>query len=272
MANNLKLLYNNLFDLSSTSITASTGNTGIDNLKSDTKSSIWTTNNSSSILTVTFGQDFAVDTIVMPFTNFSSTTTLTVQAQDVNSNVLQTTGPVTACPGTQPTEAFGEVLTASRVALFKYGYGFYGRYYIPEITCRKLLITITHSENIIEVSRLLIGKSWVPKYQVPYGVTSGFNDASEHTRTESGDLITNIKPKFRILNFDLKYLPDTDRTQFRNILLRGSGNPIFVSIFPNDTDPNREQNHMIYGKLPQLSPIQYNMLDLYSTQVSLEEI
>lgn len=272
MSNNLKILYNNLVDLSTTTITASTGNTGIDNLKSDFKSVIWSTGNASSTITVTFSQDHTIDSVVLAFTNLTATATISVEAQDQDSNILQSTGPLLVCPGTQPTEVFGQALTGSRVSLFKFGLGFYSRCYIPEISCRKVVLYITNSEALIEISRLIIGKSWSPRYNMPYGLNSGFQDSSEHTRTESGDLITYLKSKYRTMSFDLKYLPDIDRTSFRDILYRGAGNPMFVSLFPNDSDPNREQNHMIYGKIPQLSSIQYNMLDLYSTSISMEEV
>ena len=54
----------------------------------------------------------------------------------------------------------------------------------------------------------------------------------------------------RSLPVDLERIVPTDRARLWNIL-RGSAKsgPVFISLFPEDDDPELEQAHQLYGKL-----------------------
>jgi hypothetical protein len=97
---------------------------------------------------------------------------------------------------------------------------------------------------------------------------------SVNFRNEAGDLLSNRGPKFNTLNFDLDYLENTtDQPEF-NRIMRGSGItiPLFISLFPEDTDLSREQSHQIYGKLSEISKLNYTLPNIYTTKISLEEV
>jgi hypothetical protein len=161
---------------------------------------------------------------------------------------------------------------------YSYGGGTYGRVWMPtQLACTSLLIEIEDTEcsnPYIEISRIIAGSYWSPKYNTSFGLSTGSQDLSQHQRSESGDLITNRGIRYRNMRFDLTWLPPEDRLEFTRIL-RGNGlpRPLFISLFPNNSDDyEKEQAHQIYGKLSQLSDITHPIFEMYSTSIDIEEI
>lgn len=296
--NNLRIVYQNQVDLSSTTITASStgGSTSVSNLKSDTKSLVWrSTTGTQASLIVDLGSAKTVGAVILAFTNLTSSATIKIVGYNAPntpsftgallSSVVSSsfnTGATSACPwnnlnlpswGTNPVNSSN----------YSYGGGTHARVWIPvaqQISSRYIGIEIIDSANTsgyIEVSRLIVGSYWSPTYNTGYGLSAGIKDLSEHVRTESGDLLTKRGPRIRTLNFDLQWLATTDRKELTKLLLgNGLPKPLFVSLFPDSTgtddDYQREGIHQIYGKMVQIPGVSYTHYDIYSTSIEIEEV
>jgi hypothetical protein len=153
--------------------------------------------------------------------------------------------------------------------------GFGGGKYIAKyytLATGTTTFTVTFSSSV-KVSKFIIGNYWSPKYNTGFGVQTGYADASTSERLQSGDLYTTIAPRNKTLQFDLQYMDESDKFQLFDILRScGKVTPLFVSIFPDNTDKQKEQMYSIYGKLNNLSNISYVMFSFYASSVSLEEI
>jgi len=250
-------------------------------------------------LMATFSAPSIVGAIIMPFTNFTKTATITVKGyRGTTPLVFPTIGSGVTSPAISTancTEVFSVVGSlcapyslsgdwswgsiGKGVNSFSYSGGTYARVYVPlasQIACTSVVIEISdqyNTDKYVEVSRLIIGSYWTPKYNTQYGLTSTINDLTVNQRTESGNLITNRGAKFSRLNFDLGYLNVSDRNNLFSIF-RGSGTskPLFVSLFPEDTDLEKERDFQIYGKLAGINPITHNTLELYSSALEIEEV
>ena len=295
--NNLRIIYENWVDLlpqggieASSTASGSTTN----NLKLDTKSKVWKSGASTASLKMNLGGK-KIGGVVLAFTNIlSNTATIRVVAYpsepSFNGNQLplpptQTitfnTGLVACCPWNNLNlAAWGTNPVGS--SNYSYGGGTYARVWIPEEyqddTVQWLGIQVTDpGGSNIEVSRLIVGPYWSPRFNTEYGVSAGIEDMSEHSRTESGDLITRRGPRYKTLNFGLQYLHQADRKEMTRIFLgNGISKPLFVSIFPDSTgtdiDFQREGLHQIYGKMKQIPGISYDYYELYATSMELEEV
>jgi hypothetical protein len=185
------------------------------------------------------------------------------------------TGTVIAAPYQSAAEA-GTLAVSSNS--YAYGAGTYGRVWVPvPAACTSLLIEIADTGNTdkyIEISRLVVGPYWSPKYNTSFGLSTSFKDLSTNSRSESGDLITNRNVRYRCMNFDMQYLTPDDRTSFTKILKGiGVAKGLFISLFPESSeDWNKEHTHQIYGKLSQIADINHPLFGVYSTTVDIEEI
>lgn len=306
-ANNLRIIYQNAADTSTTTITASStasASTPTTNLKLDPKSQVWrsgsvTTAASNGVYTakanlvVVFAASTVVGGIVLPFCNLSSIATIRVRGYTGTAPVMLgtvdtptvttagtlvfDTGTILACPY-QPLGLWDWGTQPLGVNSYSYGGGTYARAWVPsKPSCTSLLIEIVDTANYspyIEASRIIIGNYWSPKYNTSFGLSNTYQDLSSNSRSESGDLISNRGVIYNSLSFDLTYLTPADRLEMSRIL-KGNGisKPLLISLFPDNADDYaKEQAHQIYGKLSQLSGIQHTMFDIYGTQIEIEEI
>lgn len=269
--NNLRVVYNNLADLSATTITSSfAGSSPLSNLQKDAKGSVWrsATNTAAAttaktFLLVDFGTGTAptVTSVILPYTNLSaSNATITVTGYS-SAGVAPTFGGTIALPTVSvvgavaagvptnnmqccPWNSLGINADSSNPAaanLYAYGGGTCARVWLTtSITARYLLIEIndnfaSKTNSYIEVGRLVVGSHWSPKYNTGYGMSNTIRDLSTHERTESGDLVTQRGPRFNSLNFNLDFLDQSDRQTLSKIMLgNGMPKPMFVSLFPNN--------------------------------------
>jgi hypothetical protein len=291
-----------LVDLSDTAITASStasGATTAANLRVDSKSKVWRSNNTKvANLILEFGADRIVGGIALPFCNLSTTATIRIRGYAstvtlAHNNTVPATPTITV-GGTGTTPVFDSTAVVAApyqvlglwnwgtvplgVNTYSYGGGTYARVWLTnQVSCRKMTIEISDTSNTatyVEAARVIVGKYWSPKYNTSYGLSASAKDLSKHMRTEAGDLASVRGVRYNSLNFDLKYMDQNDRSRFLEIV-RGNGlpRPIFVSLFPeNTTDYDKEQQHQIYGKLSQLSSITHPWLEMYSTNIESEEI
>jgi hypothetical protein len=274
--NNLRIIYDNVID--SASLTASTAAGGLPatNLQRDQKGLVWRSTGTSATLTATWSTAQTLSGVVLPFCNLSANATIRVRVYTNTGDTtpVRDTGTVNA-RAYAPGDIWGGAPSTS-VNAYSFGGGSYARCWFTSAVGRKLEITLTDSGNpsgYLEAGRLVCGAYWSPTYNTNFGVGIGYVDTSTQTRTESGNLVTTIKPTHRTLNFDLQWLTDADRERMLSIL-RGNGlrKPLFVSVFPEDASAAKEQNYQLYGKMSGLNPITHPLYTVYSSSLSLEEI
>lgn len=295
MSDNLKVIYKNLSDAATLTISSTAGaSTTVANLKLNSRSKVWRSGATTNAIILVSMSSAAVSGVVLPFTNFTTTATMRVKGYTSTlptiggtlgtptlsggSAAVYDSGVINACPWVSG-DAFALSTVPSGVSRYSYGGGTCARVWLSAadaaVAITGLSIEISDSgnpDNYLEASRLVIGQSWSPRFNTSYGVTASFSDLSNNERLESGDLVTNRGIQFKSLSFDLKYMIDTDRDKLISIF-RGPGTtlPLFVSVFPNDSNSGREGLYQIYGKLSQLDAITYSYLDVYSSKLSLEE-
>lgn len=301
--NNLRIIYNNLIDLPTTTITASSSQASnpVSNLKVEQKSRTWRSSPTGTSTTVVrayllvdlgAANTYQVGGLVLAFTNLV-TTGVTLTATGYSSppsfsgtvdNPSVTGGSSTGNLGTTSTGAPWNTLALPNWGnvsnLAAYGKSTYARVWFNNVTPpRYILITIQETRasgvaHFIEVGKVILGPRWSPTHNTSFGLSAGFKDLSSHERTEAGDLVTSRAPYFSTLTFDLKHLTLTDRLEMSRLCLGGGiSRPILVSLFPdNSANWEVERAHMLYGKFSQLPGVNYFAPDLFSTQLELEEI
>lgn len=241
-ANNLRILYAN-------KLTGVSGGTNPANALTDYKSQ-WATGNTFTLTTSSISGPVVV--VAM----------LTEDTASINMRVV-TTG----------TNDLVSDTTASVIGSAAVGFG--GGKYVALYTTLDSAVTsftITFSRSV-KVSRFLVGNYWVPEHNTSFGVQTGYADSSQYERLHSGDLYATPGPRHKTLSFSLEYLTDADKFKLFDILKTiGKSKPLFVSLFPNDTDKELEQMYCIYGRLSSVPGITYAMFTKYSSQLELEEI
>lgn len=276
---NLRIVYNNFTD-TSTTLTASgiVAGFSVANLKNDLKGIVYRSSGKSTTITITWDLPQPLDSVIVPFCNFTQNATIRVRfyTETADTSPAVDSGLVAACPysSTVPWNWQGPINTTS---MYSYAGGTTARYWHTEqISCKKLVINLADSLNTssyIELSRLIIGNYWSPVYNTKFGLQVNYTDTSTHSRTEAGNLLTDNKAIYKNITFDLEWLTPSDRISFINMLkTNGVRRPLFISIFPESTDTEKESLYQIYGKLNTVPGLLHPMFTVYTTQVTVEEI
>lgn len=276
--NNLRIIYDNVID--SATLTASTSASGlpVTNLQKEQKGFVWRSTTTTATITATWTLTQTLSGVVLPFCNLTNAATLQIKiyTNTTDTTPVLDTGVVSAGAYT-PTDLWGGLSNISTgVNAYSYGGGTYARDWFATTQGKKLEIIITDTTNssgYIELSRIVCGNYWSPTFNTGYGVGVGYDDTSEISRTESGNLITANGTVHKTLTFDMSWLTETDRVKMLSIL-RGNGlrKPIFISIFPDDAVLTKEQNYQIYGKLNNLIQITHPMYSIYASSLDIKEI
>lgn len=274
----LKIIYNNVTDKAAITASSTAGSLVPANMQNDRKSKVWRSTSTSGSIYCIWSESQFINGVTIPFCNLTSAAVITVKiyTETVDSIPIYTSPPTLVAPAT----ALGSWIWGSQplgVNAYSYGFNTYGRIWLPSIYVgKKMILEIEDSTNpagYIEIGRLVSGTAWQPTYNTGFGIPITFEETSVHDRSESGDLVTTIGTRFKRLSFDLNWMNATDVAQFNDIVrLNGMTKPIYVSLFPNDPDPDKEQTYQIYGKLTQIPQLSHPMHTIYSAQIEMEEI
>ena len=292
--------------------TVATANTPAANMQKDLKSMVWRSATSSgttayaTIVVSTSSSAMTISGVILAFSNLSSSATIRVRGYTgtvptVNSNInsiptLITTGATQQFDSTSGTVVNTTTnLVAPYQGLGEWNWGsnpnstgaysntrVYGRSWLSAVTgistpCTSWVIELYDpacNDNYIEISRLILGNIWSPKYNTSFGLSATIKDLSTNSRSEAGDLITFAQAYYTTLTLDLQYLTSADRSElFKIIRSIGVRKPLFISTFPdNSADWGKEQIYQCYGKLVQVPGLTHSMFETYASQLDIEEI
>lgn len=279
MAKNIRVIYNNAADRAS-SITASStaGSLVASNLLSDIKSAVWRATGTSATLTVNWASGETIAGIAIPFCNLTSLATIRVRGYTNvgDASPIFDSGSVLACPAIA-LGLWGWGSDSLGVNAFSYGGGSYGRVWINNpATVKQLVLDIsdpTNTAGYIEGSRLIAGDYWEPKIGVEQGATMTVVDTSKHFRNDAGDQMTDKGTRHRKQTLNLPYLDANDRAKMWDILWgNGMARPLFVSLYPNNSDARLEQSHQLYGKLVTTPIMNTPYFNSQSASIDIEEV
>ncbi len=158
---------------------------------------------------------------------------------------------------------------------YSYGGGNYARIWFPIISAYGVAIDIIDSSNpagYLEASRLVLGAYWEPTYNTGFGLPVTPIDTSTNDRSSAGDLVTTRGVRYRTLGFEIPWMISADLIKFNSLRkLTGKNTSIFVSLFPNDTDSEKENTWQIWGRQTDLPALTHSMPTIYSGSMAIEE-
>lgn len=310
MSSSLRVVYDNVFDTANVLVsnTASASTTAA-NLKLDLKSLVWRSALTSSTIGTTeahislgFPQYNIISCIIFAYTNFTAEAVARVKLYSgtgtqpnlggtVDDPTIGNSGANTVVYDTGGNNFRLPLTKYAAIDSFNWGYdpmaltGYedrrgYSVIWLPEAaripfnSMALQLYNVGTNDHYIEISRVIMGNYWSPKYNMGFGLSTSTKDLSTSDRNEAGDLITNNGAIYNSMNFDMQYMDSNDRTMLNKLVRsRGTKKPIFISLFPeNNTDYVKENMYQMYGKLAQTPEISHPIFETYSSQIEIEEV
>jgi hypothetical protein len=275
---NLRIVYDNAVKrASSVTASSSAGSLIAENLRTASKENVWRSTGTSATVTVVFPSAELVGCVSLPFCNLTPTATMRVRGYTEvdDADPAVDTGPQIAC-GAVPLGSVTWGTTPLGVNAFSYVGAPYATVWFAISAFKKLVIDIDDADNdsgYVESAMAVIGNYWSPKTNANWGAGIQVLESSKHTRSDGGDLRTELGFKSRKVSIDLQHMPPADRAQVWNIAAgNGMAVPLLFSLYPEDEDPVLEQTYQIYCKLSQQSKIAHQYHKAFQAPLELEEV
>lgn len=277
---NLRILYENQLDAADASLSASTSASSLvaNNLRSDLKTKIHRSINKTVTYTMTWLNPRLFNMAALMFTNLSSTATMRARlyTEATDLEPIYDTGAKLAC-ASQPLGMWAWGSHPLGVNAFRFGGASHGRIYFTDTMAKKLVLDVDDelgATSYIEASRLLCGQYWSPETNADYGMEGIYEFNTEHELSDAGDLRTERRPIRRGLAINLNWLKESgDQLMLHEILMSNAMvRPIFISLFPESTDPALEQRHQMYCKLDGDTRMSHPSYGVFAVPMNLREI
>lgn len=276
MSNKLRVVYNNAANRGTVTASSEAGTLVATNLLTDSKADTWRATGTSATITTVYTTSELVSMVALPFCNLTSSATFRVKCYTNSGDVspILDTGVVLAAAPT-PLGMWDWGNIPMGVNSYSYGGASYGVIWFATQSVKKVELVISDATNpsgYIEASRLVMGAYWSPENDAELSPQWVPVEDSTHERSDAGDLRTDIGTLNKKLQLTLPVMTAADRNTMMNIL-RGNGmsRPIYLSLFPQDSDSSNEQAFQVYGKLAQQTGVTLANWNLYSTTIEIEE-
>ena len=270
--NNLRILAYNVADRATITAADTASGMGTDKLKTDIKGEVCRILNTTATIALNWPDLETIAAIVIPASNLGPSSTIRVRAysDSAGMTLVGDTGVKFAAPGTiMENWDFYQTLN---VNAFSDGVAPITACYLPEaVAARKIVIDLENPDNtFIDISRLIAGAYHETTYTADYGAVVALQDMTKNSRAASGDIKSEWGPKSNVLTFDLSWIDSTDRERFRQLIARGIGRSLFVSLLPENTDPVLERDYSIYGKPAQAGSMTFAFYNTHTSKISIE--
>lgn len=274
----LRAVYDNAADRSTLSVTGAPQTT-VMNLLTNNKNEVYRSAAGvmSVTLTATFFSPEIVGCIALPYCNFSSTATMRVRLySDAGCTALLLDSGTVQCSQGAGSKVAG--LTAAQSAsAYSYAGGTSAVVWTTKTSgvygIKIDLVDTGNLQGYLEAARLVLGDYFSPMYNAEYGPTLSYEDTTVNTRTDAGNLLSDIGTRNKKLSMVLSFLQPADRSALCDLVKYvGKSIPVFLSLFPQNTDAKLESNHTIFGKFTNVSVMAASQYQIYSAPIELEGI
>lgn len=244
----------------------------LSNLKTDIRGQVCRSLAGSMNLTLEWPNLEPIGLVVLPLTNLQASSTIRVRAflNTADTTPIADSGVVYAAPGAI-LENWAFTLPLNVNAFNDNDLPIVSCFFSEQVACRKLVIDIVDPDaTFIDVSRLVAGPYIEMQYGASYGATTSLVDLTKNSRADSGDYVSDWGPKAKSLSFDLEWISEADRPKIRQVLFKGIGKNIFVSIISDSDDPVLVRDYSIYGKQAQAGSMSFAFFQMHTTQITIE--
>lgn len=277
MANKLRILTRNVARITGVTASSTAGAYVAANLLTSDKSEVWRATGKTATLSGSSATTVSASSLHLPHCNFSPSAVgrLYLYSNAGYTGLARDTGDKYLCP--EPAAEVVDWLPVDLANAYEQGGGAWARIWFPETTFKSWRLEISDPGNLqtaLEAADLVIAPAWSPEYDIePGGAGTVQRDTDVQFHTAAGSLKTRAGIRFDELTLDLTWLNEADRKTARRLMRsHGKRAPFIVSLWPDDSDPERERAHSIYGLMTEDTEMSLDGPDSFGTKIKMRQI
>lgn len=132
---------------------------------------------------------------------------------------------------------------------------------------------VDNSDGYVQIGRLFMARGWTPSINYTYGASLGYQDPTPVETSLSGAEYFDIRSKFRVMNFDLDYISDTEAYNYALDLQRVAGISGEVLVMPDGgEDAGQQPLRSFVGRLRQIGAVTQPKPTAFSVKFEVKEL
>lgn len=135
------------------------------------------------------------------------------------------------------------------------------------------ILDSNNSDGYVQIGRLFMARGWTPVVNYAYGASIGYQDPTPIDTALSGAEYFDVRNKFRVLNFTLDYLTDSEAYNYALELQRLAGVSGEVLVMPDGgEDISVQPLRSFVGRLRQIGAVRHPNPTAYSVSFEVKEL
>jgi hypothetical protein len=131
----------------------------------------------------------------------------------------------------------------------------------------------TNSDGYVQVGRVFLARGWTPSVNFAYGAGLGYQDPTPVLTSLSGAEYFDVRSKFRVMTFELQYITDSEAYSYALELQRLAGVSGEVLVMPDGgEDAGIQPLRSFVGRLRQAGPVMQTKPSAYTVQFEIKEL
>ena len=135
------------------------------------------------------------------------------------------------------------------------------------------IVDAGNSDGYVQIGRLFMARGWTPTVNYSYGSGLGFQDPTPVDTSLAGAEYIDVRSKFRVMQFSLPYITDTEAYNYALDLQRLAGVSGEILVMPDGgSNITQQPQRSFVGRLRQLGSIKQPNPTTYSLDFEVKEL
>lgn len=129
-----------------------------------------------------------------------------------------------------------------------------------------------NSDGYVQIGRLFMARGWTPSVNYAYGASLGYQDPTPVDMSLSGAEYFDMRSKYRVMNFTMQYITDTEAYSYALELQRLAGVSGEVLVIPDPDTASTQPMRSFVGRLRQIGAVTQPQPTAYSVNFEVKEL
>lgn len=131
----------------------------------------------------------------------------------------------------------------------------------------------TNSDGYVQIGRVFLARGWTPSVNYSYGAGLGYQDPTPVLTSLSGAEYFDVRSKYRVMNFGLDYITDSEAYNYALELQRLAGISGEVLVMPDGgEDAGTQPLRSFVGRIRQPGAVVQTKPSVYSVNFEVKEL
>lgn len=131
---------------------------------------------------------------------------------------------------------------------------------------------MSNPDGWVQVGRVFMGKVWSPEYNMKYGMSIGYSDASASESSLTGEEFFDVRTRYRVHKFELGFMSKEEAVTYTLAMQQQLGTSGEMLISADRADTMNVPRTCFLGRMVSMTPVTAAFYNGWTTSFEIREI